>query len=339
MPMAAVFDCEDARLSADERAFFRDADPWGFIVFQRHCSSADELRAHCEELRECVGREDAPIFIDQEGGRVARMKSPAFPAHPAPALFGELYKLDREKARKASKLNGYLLGRLVGDHGLTVNCIPMLDVPQPDADPAVIGDRAYAKNIDVIIELARAAVEGLKEGGALPIIKHAPGHGRALCDSHHELPRVCARADDLEAVDFAPFQAFAGETMAMTAHVLYEALDQEEPATTSKIIIDDVIRGKISFDGLLVTDDLKMKALGGSIAERTEKAMAAGCEIALCCNFDMAEKKEAASVTPTLSGAAARRADAALAQKKPATAEDTAPLYAELAALLKPVTV
>ena len=207
MVSAAIYDCEGARLSNEERAFFRDVDPWGFIVFQRHCQSPEELRAHCDELRDCVGRADAPILIDQEGGRVARLKPPMFREHPAPALFGELRRLDPAKAKHAAKLNGYLLGRLVRDLGVTVDCVPMLDVPQPDADQSVIGDRAYAKSPDTIIELARETLDGLIDGGALPVIKHMPGHGRALCDSHHELPTVSARREDLEAVDFAPFRA------------------------------------------------------------------------------------------------------------------------------------
>ncbi|MEM9494660.1 MAG: beta-N-acetylhexosaminidase [Pseudomonadota bacterium] len=339
MPIAAIFDCEGPRLSDEERAFFRDADPWGFIVFARHCASAEALRAHCDELRECVGRADAPILIDQEGGRVARMRPPVFPAHPAPAVFGELLKLDPKKAGEASYLNGYLLGRLVSDHGVTVNCMPMLDVPQPDADPSVIGDRAYAKNAGDIERLARRAMEGLMDGGALPVIKHLPGHGRALCDSHLELPRVGARRDDLAAVDFSPFCGFRDAPMAMTAHVLYEDIDPDEPATTSKTVIDRIIRGDIGFDGLLMSDDLKMKALGGSLAQRAEKALAAGCDIALCCNYDLEEKTAAAAVVPALEGAAATRAQSALAAARQADDRETAPLYEELANLLKPVLV
>lgn len=335
MPSAAIYDCEGARLSDEERAFFRDADPWGFIVFQRHCQSAEELRAHCSELRESVGRADVPIFIDQEGGRVARMKPPVFPAHAAPAAFGELWRLDPEKAKAASRLNGYLLGRLVSDCGVTVNCIPMLDVPQPDADPAVIGDRAYAKHSDTIISLARTAMEGLKEGGAMPVIKHMPGHGRALCDSHHELPVVGASKDDLRTVDFAPFKAFRDAPMGMTAHVVFEAYDNE-PATTSKSVIDQVIRGEIGFDGLLISDDLKMKALGGSFESRTRRAIDAGCDIALICNATMEEKISAAKAAPALDGQSANRAQTAMAQLKTPERKDVAPLYAELNALLKP---
>ena len=336
MTAAIVFDTEGARLSADEKAFFKDADPWGFIVFARHCSSANELTAHCSELRDAVGR-DAPILIDQEGGRVARMKPSAFPAHPAPAVFGELYKLDPKKSVAASRLNGWLLGRLVSGCGVTINCMPMLDVPQPDADPNVIGDRAYARHPDVIVALARAAAEGLEAGGALPVVKHMPGHGRALCDSHHELPRVSVRKEDLRAVDFAPFKAMADARMGMTGHVVYEAYDEDRPGTISPVIVGEVIRGEIGFDGLLFTDDLKMKALGGSMEARVADSLAAGCDIALACNFDMAQKKEAMQGAKELSGKSAERAEAALASAGPAEEGDVEEGYRRLGEMLKPV--
>lgn len=335
MPTAAIFDCEGPRLSEEERAFFRDVDPWGFILFARHCESADEVRAHCDELRECVGREDAPILIDQEGGRVARMKPPAFPAHPAPAVFGELWKLDPKKAAEAARLNGWLLGRLVSDLGVTVNCAPMLDVPQIDADPVVIGDRAYAKWPDIIAALGRATAEGLKEGGALPVVKHLPGHGRSLCDSHHALPRVSASRRDLRS-DFAPFKLMRGEKMGMTAHIVYEAYDAERPATLSPVIVGEVIRGEIGFDGLLFTDDLKMKALGGAIADRIAGAYDAGCDVALACNFSMAEKKQSAPSLRDLAGKSAERAAAALAQLRTPERGDTSKAYERLHALIKP---
>ena len=294
------------------------------------------MRAHCDELRECVGREDAPILIDQEGGRVARMKSPAFPAHPAPSVFGELWKLDRNKAAEAARLNGYLLGRLVSDPGVTVNCVPMLDVPQIDADPVVIGDRAYAKWPDIIASLARETMEGLIEGGALPVIKHLPGHGRSLCDSHHALPRVEAKKRDLAACDFVPFQSLREAPMGMTAHIVYEAYDAKRPATLSPVVINDVIRGEIGFDGLLFTDDLKMKALGGSLASRISGAYDAGCDVALACNFSLAEKKESAAALRPLEGRSAQRAAAAMAGLRKPARDDTSEAYKRLNALIKP---
>ncbi|GJL94419.1 MAG: glycosyl hydrolase [Hyphococcus sp.] len=335
--LAAIFDCEGPRLNAEEKAFFKDVDPWGFIVFARHCPSADELRAHCDELRECVGRADAPILIDQEGGRVARMKPPVFPAHPAPAVFGELWRLNPGAAKEASRLNAYLLGRMVSDCGVNVNAIPMLDVPQPDANEAVIGDRAYAKFPDTIIELAKAARGGSIEGGALPVIKHMPGHGRALCDSHHELPSVCARKEDLQSVDFAPFKALADTGLGMTGHVVFEAYDKDHCATLSRTIIEDVIRGEIGFDGLLFTDDLRMKALGGAMASRVKDSLDAGCDVALCCNFTMEEKIDGVKGARELSGKALARADAAMGQLQPVDRSDTTDAYEQLKALLKPV--
>ena len=336
MPSAAIYDCEGSRLNAEEKAFFRDVDPWGFIVFARHCSSAEELRAHCDELRECVGREDAPILIDQEGGRVARMKPPTFPAHPAPAIFGELWRLDPEKAREAARLNALLLARMVSDAGVTVNCVPMLDAPQPDADETVIGDRACARHPDVIAALGAEVLAGTLNGGALPVIKHLPGHGRALCDSHHALPQVSARREDLRAVDFQPFQALKDAPMGMTAHVVYEAYDADQPATLSPVIVQDVIRGEIGFDGLLFTDDLRMKALGGAFDGRLRDSYGAGCDVALCCNFTLAEKIESAKALVALDGVSADRAKAATACLQPVERPDTEPLYARLNALLKP---
>ena len=323
-------------MNADEKAFFREADPWGFIVFARHCETAESLRAHCDELRECVGR-DAPIMIDQEGGRVARMKPPVFPAHPAPALLGMLAETDQKAATEASRLNGYLLGRLVSDCGVNINAIPMLDVPQPDADPVVIGDRAYAKEAAGIVALAREAMNGLTEGGALPVIKHMPGHGRALCDSHHELPVVSASKEELQAVDFAPFIALKDAKMGMSAHVVFEAYDKARCATLSPVVIEETIRGAIGFDGLLFTDDLKMKALGGPMDERVRDSLAAGCDIALCCNFDLAEKQQAMKGAKTLAGKSMARAAAAMSQLQDVERGDTAEGYKRLRDLLSAV--
>lgn len=336
MPTAAIFDCEGPRLSPEEKAFFKDVDPWGFVVFARHCETPDAVRAHCEELRECVGREDAPILIDQEGGRVVRMKPPTFPAHPAPAVFGELWKLDPAKAKKAARLNGYLLGRMVSDLGVDVNCVPMLDVPQIDADPTVIGDRAIAKFPDIITALSREMRDGSIEGGALPVIKHLPGHGRAICDSHYELPSVCARKDDLQSTDFPPFQHLRDTKMGMTAHIVYEAYDPDRPATLSPTVIEQVIRGEIGFDGLLFTDDLKMKALGGAIPDRISGSYDAGCDIALCCNFTTEEKRESAGALRDLAGKSAARAGAALGERRDIERGATQEAYNQLHHLIKP---
>ncbi len=336
---ALILDCEGAQPTAAERAFFRDSDPWGFILFARHCPGAEEVRALCVELRDCVGR-NAPIFIDQEGGRVARMKAPAFPGHPPMAVFGALWRENPEKALAAARLNARLIGRLVSDQGVDVDCAPMLDVRQPDADKAVIGDRALAEEAEIVAALGRAVMEGLIEGGALPVIKHMPGHGRATVDSHHHLPRVSALREELRAVDFAPFRALRDAPVGMTAHVVYEAFDPDRCGTMSAAIVEDVIRGEIGFEGLLVSDDLKMKALGGSAGERVEGCLKAGVDIACCCNFSFAEKVEAAGAAWALAGASLRRAEAALARRPGNVLRaDTAGDYERLAAMIAPALI
>ena len=340
MPTAVIYDCEGARLSADERAFFRDADPLGFILFADHCSTPDDVRAHVDELREAVGRDDVLFLIDQEGGRVVRMKPPAFPAHPPAARFGELYRLDPAKAREAARLNGFLLGRMTASLGVNVNCVPMLDIPQIDTDPVVIGDRAIAAHPDIVADLAGAMAAGLIDGGALPVIKHLPGHGRALVDSHKDLPRIGASIGDLRATDFAPFKALNGALMGMTGHIVFDAIDADLCATMSETVITEIIRGDIGFDGLLFSDDLRMGALDGDIVARVHDSLAAGCDIALCCNFTMEEKRAAACAAPVLSGDALRRVDAVFDALPIPPAHDPAALsadYDRLNALLRPV--
>lgn len=336
MPSAAIYDCEGAMPTADEKAFFKEADPLGFILFARHCESLEATQALCAELREIVGR-DALILIDQEGGRVTRMKAPTFPAHPPMAIFGRLWKLDPKKAVEAARLNAELLGRMVRSAGVTVDCVPMLDVPQLDADPVVIGDRALATHTDQIIALGRAVMDGVTAGGALPVIKHMPGHGRALCDSHHELPTVVARKDELRMVDFAPFKALNDAALGMTGHVVYDAFDTDHCATMSKTMISEVIRGEIGFDGLLMSDDLKMKALGGALSARAGDCLEAGCDIALCCNFELSEKIDTAKKVVPLAGKPLSRATRAI-NAVPATQSDVdvEDRYRELASLIKP---
>lgn len=336
MARALILDCVGARPTADEKAFYRDADPWGFILFARHCESADNVRAVCADLRDSVGRH-APILIDQEGGRVARMKPPVFPEHPAPAVFGRLWKLDPKKAAEAARLNAYLIARMCSDLGVNVDCAPMLDVPQLDSDKIVIGDRAIATHVDQIIALGRAVMDGLLEGGVLPVIKHMPGHGRSTIDSHYGLPHVVAARRDLQETDFAPFKALNDAPIGMTAHIVYEAYDKERCGTLSKTIIEDVIRGEVGFDGLLVSDDLKMHALGGPVGGRVREAIAAGVDIACCCNFSLEQMAEAADAAPTLAGRALDRAERALSRlREPALRGEVAGDYDRLAGLIKP---
>jgi beta-N-acetylhexosaminidase len=262
-------------------------------------------------LRATVGDDTAPILIDQEGGRVARLKPPHWKARPPAARFGELFANSQEVAREAAYLNARLIAEDLAELGINANCAPVLDVPVEGAD-AVIGDRAFGRDPAQIIELGRSMIEGLSEGGILPVMKHVPGHGRATADSHVHLPRVSCGAEELSATDFVTFRSLNQCPMAMTAHVVYEAIDPQRPATTSPKVIRDVIRGEIGFDGLLMSDDLSMEALSGPISARTKAALFAGCDIVLHCNGGMDEMTAVASEAKPLEGAALRRAEHAL---------------------------
>ncbi|HXP77603.1 MAG TPA: beta-N-acetylhexosaminidase [Stellaceae bacterium] len=329
-PGAVIFGCAGRSLSAEERAFFRDADPLGFILFKRNCESPDQVRALVRELRATVDRSEAPVLIDQEGGRVARLQPPHWRRYPAPATLGAL---GGERAREAVRLVARLIAADLAALGITVDCLPVLDVPQPGADP-VIGDRAYSGDPAEVARLGQAACEGLLEGGVLPVIKHIPGHGRAGVDSHHALPRVTASRAELDATDFAPFRALASMPWAMTAHIVYTGVDSAAPATLSPLVIHEVIRGSMRFDGVLVSDDLSMNALGGSIGARAARALAAGCDLALHCNGDPAEMAAvAASVTP-LTPEARRRLDRAEARRSAPAPLDRRAAEARLDALL-----
>jgi beta-N-acetylhexosaminidase len=287
--LAAIFGCAGTALTADEIAFFRDARPWGFILFGRNVETPEQVRALVDRMRDAIAEADAPVLIDQEGGRVQRLKAPHWPKYPAGRVYGSLAAL-----------------------GINVDCLPVLDVPEPGAHD-VIGDRAYGEAPETVASLGRAAAEGLMAGGVLPVMKHIPGHGRAHADSHLSLPTVEAPLADLER-DFAPFIANADLPLAMTSHVVYAAIDPDQPATTSKTVIGDIIRGRIGFDGLLMTDDLSMKALSGGFAERARDALAAGCDVILHCNGDPAEMRAVAEGASTLSVEAQRRAAAAMSR-------------------------
>lgn len=308
---AFVAGCAGTELSADERAFFRDAEPWGLILFLRNCAAPDQIRSLVSDFRNCVGRADAPVLIDQEGGRVQRLKPPQWRAYPEAERFGALYRTDPEAARRAVRNCTRLIAHDLIELGITVDCLPVLDIPQPGAHE-VIGSRAYGSTPGQVADLARNAAEALLAGGVAPVIKHIPGHGRALADSHKALPVVDASQADLRAVDFPPFADLADMPIAMTAHVVYSAFDPDWPATQSAKIVKDVIRGELGFDGLVLTDDLGMSALSGSMAERTTRSLDAGCDIALHCSGILAEAKEVAEVTPELDGLPAERARNAL---------------------------
>ena len=308
---ASILGCAGLTLSKEEQAFFRDVRPWGFILFKRNVESPDQVRALTEALRACVERPEAPILIDQEGGRVARLGPPHWRRYPPGRAYGELPANDPLLRREITRLGGRLLAHDLSALGINVDCVPVLDVPSEGAHD-IIGDRAYAQTAEGVAQLGRAACEGLIAGGVLPVIKHIPGHGRAMADSHHDLPVVDAAYQDLDAHDFAPFRVLSDMPMAMSAHVVYTAVAPRGPATTSKRVISTVVRKSIGFDGLLMTDDLSMKALGGDFASRAKTALSAGCDVVLHCNGDMAEMKAVIAGTRALAGRAAQRARAAL---------------------------
>ena len=311
MTRAAILGCSGLSLSREEEAFFRDVEPWGFILFARNVEAPDQVRRLVDQLRATVDRPDAPVLIDQEGGRVQRLGPPHWRRYPPGRAYGELASNDPLLRREITRLGARLLAHDLAALRINVDCVPVLDVPVAGAHD-VIGDRAYAKTPDGVALLGRAACEGLIAGGVLPVIKHIPGHGRAMADSHHDLPVVDTAYNELDAWDFAPFKMLSDMPMAMTAHVVYSAVDAKRPATTSKKAMRQVIRGALGFDGLVMSDDLSMKALGGEFADRARNSLAAGCDVVLHCNGDMAEMKAVLAGTKALSGQALRRAKAAL---------------------------
>lgn len=309
---ACILGCAGTTLSKDEVAFFREARPWGFILFRRNIESPAQVRALTGALRAAVGWH-APILIDQEGGRVQRLRPPHWPEYPPARAYGALATNDPLVRREIARLGARLIAHDLLDLGINVDCAPVLDVPQQGAHD-IIGDRAYGETVREIATLGRAAAEGLIAGGVLPVIKHIPGHGRALADSHHDLPIVDAPLAELGDVDFAPFRVLSDMPMAMSAHIIFTAVDPKRPGTQSKTVIKDIIRDDIGFGGLLMTDDLSMKALKGDFTQRARRALAAGCDVILHCNGDMAEMQAVVAGTKALSGKAKQRADAALAR-------------------------
>ncbi len=298
---AILFSCAGDTLSAAERSFFAEANPLGFVLFQRNCRDPDQVRALVTEFRDCVGRDDAPVLIDQEGGRVARLKPPRWRRYPAAAHLAAL-----DDAEEAVRLGARLIADDLAALGVTIDAMPVLDLPVPGADN-VIGDRAYGGDAARVARLGRAACDGLLAGGVLPIIKHIPGHGRARVDSHKALPVVDEDAAVLENTDFAPFQALRDMPWAMTAHIVFERIDARRPATLSPIVINDIIRGAIGFDGVLVSDDVEMGALAGSLGERVAGALAAGCDLVLHCSGELDAMREAAEAASPLTPAAVAR--------------------------------
>jgi beta-N-acetylhexosaminidase len=321
-------------LSAVEREFIRSERPWGFILFKRNIETPAQVILLIKELRKEIGEPDAPVLVDQEGGRVQRFGPPHWPVYPPGAIFGVLYDIDPVLGLSAARLSARLIAADLIETGITVDCLPLADVPVAGAD-AVIGNRAYGTEPRKVAAIARAVTEGLEQGGILPVLKHIPGHGRATADTHFRLPEVDTTRTELERTDFAAFRPLADLPMAMTAHVVFSALDPAHPATTSATIIEQVIRGVVGFQGLLMSDDVSMNALAGSIAERTRAIFAAGCDMVLHCNGNLDEMREVARETPELSGKALERARRALASRKAPKAFDRLAARAELDALIE----
>ena len=303
---AMILGCHGLTLTPDEIALYKAEQPWGFILFGRNIGEAAQISDLVASLRDCVGR-NAPVLIDQEGGRVQRIRPPILARYPSGQALGELYRRDREAGIRAAWLMSRLHAFDLKSFGINVDCLPVLDVPVAGSSN-VIGDRAYGSDPVTVTEMGRAAAEGLKAGGVLPVMKHMPGHGRGMVDSHHELPVVEASRAELEAHDFVPFVAMKDELMAMTSHVVYKAIDPQNPATTSRIVIDEIIRGYIGFEGLLMSDDSSMNALRGTLGERAANIAGAGCDIVLHCNGVMDEMTAVVANVPVLGGQALARA-------------------------------
>lgn len=308
---SAILGMHGTTLTADEIAFFKDLQPYGFILFARNCESPKQIRSLIDSLKKAVGREVLPILIDQEGGRVARLKPPHWPAFPTAEKLASIYQKDKEKAKQAVYLNARLIAAELTSLGITVNCAPLADLPVAGAHD-IIGDRAFGRSPQQVIDLARAMASGLMDGGIIPVLKHIPGHGRAGADSHEELPVVNESIETLRATDFVPFKALSDLPMAMTAHVLYTALDKERMATVSPTIIS-LIRNELGFNGLLMSDDISMKAMKGSFAQRARDTLAAGCDVVLHCNGKMDEMTTLAEGLKPLQSAALERATKAIA--------------------------
>ncbi len=331
-----ILGCAGKSLTREEIRFYRSECPWGFIVFARNITEPEQISDLVAEMRDCVGRPEALVFVDQEGGRVQRLRPPMAPNYPASGALGALWRDDHDAGVRAAWLLARLHAFDLLRYGLTADCLPVLDVPVDGASD-VIGARAYGKEPRPVIELGRAAAEGLISGGVLPVMKHIPGHGRAVADTHFELPTVNASLDELRRHDFAPFLELNHLPMAMTAHVVYSAIDPDNPATTSGRVIEDVIRRQIGFEGLLISDDTSMKALSGDFPSKAAAILAAGCDLVLHCNGVFDEMRGIASRTRGLEGASLRRAERAMTYIKDRDAADETEIRAEFATYFEAV--
>jgi beta-N-acetylhexosaminidase len=320
-------------LTDTERGFLREADPWGLILFKRNVQSPEQVRRLIGSFRERVGRGEAPVLIDQEGGRVQRLGPPHWPSYPPGSAYGRIYDRDRSQGLAAARLGARLMAADLSALGISVDCLPVADVPVAGSN-AVIGDRAYGVSAAKVAEIAAAVAEGLRAGGVLPVVKHIPGHGRATMDSHAGLPTVDADRATLEQTDFAAFRALNHLPLAMTAHIVFSAIDPVAPATISATIVREVIRGFVGFDGVLMTDDISMGALAGTMAARVRASIAAGCDLVLHCNGRADEMQSVAAEVPVLDGEALRRAAAALDGRGSPETADLAAARATFLAIL-----
>jgi len=330
---AFISGCKGLAITPEEKAFFAGERPWGFILFGRNIGEPEQISDLVASLRDSVGNPDAPVLIDQEGGRVQRIRPPIVPQYPNGAAIGEIYRRDREQGLRAAWLMSRLHAFDLMRFGITVDCLPVLDVPI-EGSSDVIGNRAYGHDPQAVAAIGAAAAAGLKAGGMLPVMKHMPGHGRAFVDSHHKLPVVDVPFEELAKSDFVPFVAMKNELMAMSAHIVFTAIDPENPATSSPKVVDDVIRGHIGFDGLLMSDDVSMNALAGNIEERARGIVAAGLDLVLHCHGIMDEMLQVARVVPVISGETLRRVKAVEAGFAKPDASDEAALRDEFNGML-----
>ncbi|NTF31644.1 beta-N-acetylhexosaminidase [Rhizobium skierniewicense] len=330
---AMILGCSGLTLTPDEIALYKAEQPWGFILFGRNIGDINQIKDLVTSMRDAVGRADAPVMIDQEGGRVQRIRPPILQSYPNAQALGEIYLRDPKQGLRAawlmSRLHAFDLMKL----GITVDCLPVLDVPVEGASN-VIGNRAYGFDPALVAAMGQAAADGLKAGGMLPVMKHMPGHGRGLVDSHHDLPVVDVPLDELDAHDFVPFRALNKELMAMSAHLVFTAIDAERPATTSPIVINEIIRGRLGFDGLLISDDSSMNALKGTLGERAANIVAGGCDMVLHCNGVMDEMLQVVKEVPVLSGKTLERVRAVETGFLVADGGDEAALRDEFNAML-----
>ncbi|RAS13456.1 beta-N-acetylhexosaminidase [Ensifer adhaerens] len=333
---AFISGCKGLSLTSDERDFFAGERPWGFILFGRNIGEEQQISDLVAALRDSIGNPNAPVLIDQEGGRVQRIRPPLVQQYPNGAAIGEIYRRDAELGLRAAWLMGRLHAFDLMRFGITVDCLPVLDVPVPGSHD-VIGNRAYGHDPETVTAIGRAMGEGLKAGGMLPVMKHMPGHGRTFVDSHHNLPVVSATFDELAASDFLPFVAMKDEVMAMSAHMVFTTIDPDNPATTSAKVVREIIRGHIGFDGLLMSDDVSMNAIAGDMSTRARNIIAAGLDLVLHCHGIMEEMKAVADVVPVLAGESLRRARAAEAAFRAPDGASEVDLRAEFNALFATV--